>query len=123
MAVVLIPDFGGQFGQSFSGNAITLFFNSARLISEGKLPQPNPDFKRLSKGRGRIGIKPCPALSAVALAKEEARSRVACPAVGLAKADHPACSRQEGQAECQHANASSFAKPPAGRAAPTSAWS
>ena len=34
-----------------------------------------------------------------------ARSRVACPAVGQAKADHPACSRHEGQAECQHANA------------------
>jgi hypothetical protein len=32
-----------------------------------------------------------PALSAVALAKEEVRSRVACPAVGQAKADHPAC--------------------------------
>ena len=28
-----------------------------------------------------------------------ARSRVACPAVGQAKADHPACSRQEGQAD------------------------
>ena len=56
-----------------------------------------------------------PALSAVAQAKAEARSRVACPAVGQAKADHPACSRHEGQAdlsavgpakvECQHANA------------------
>jgi hypothetical protein len=33
MAVVLIPDFGGHFGQSFSGD-----FNSAKLISGIRLP-------------------------------------------------------------------------------------
>ena len=40
----------------------------------------------------RIGTQPFPAAPA-------ARSRVACPAVGQAKADHPACSRHEGQAD------------------------
>ena len=40
------------------------------------------------------------------LDQEEDRARVACPAVGSAEEDHPACSRNEGQADLSRRSSS-----------------